>query len=144
MQLTTAMLADGAHVAGGKLYILGGQWDRVGGVVFPLQHPSMAVVLVIKVDYDEALTQHRLNVALMLDGEPVGPSATGEMATGHAPGQARGAPGFVSVALPFNNVTFEAPGRYEWVVTVDDEPIGQLPIEVVRVNLPGYPSTAPH
>src|SRR6266705_1084372 len=141
MDLTTAMLADGAHLADGKLYILGGQWDRLVVAKFPAQHPSMAVALVIKVDYDEAPAPHALNVSLMLDGKPMGPSAAGQMTTGHAPGLARGAPAFVSLVLPFSNVTFEAPGRYEWVITIDGEPKGQIPIDVTSV--PGLPGAVP-
>jgi hypothetical protein len=141
MKLTTAMVADGAHQAEGKLYILGGQWDRLVVAKFPAQHPAMAVVLVIKVGYDEAPAPHMLNVSLMLDGKPMGPYAVGEMTTGHAPGLARGAPAFVSIVLPFNNVTFEVPGRYEWVIAIDDEPMGQVPIDVA--NAPALPGGLP-
>jgi hypothetical protein len=70
MELSTAMVADAAHVAGGKMYILGGQWDRLTVANFPAQHPAMAVVLVLKIEYTEALTDHRLTVELTLDGAP--------------------------------------------------------------------------
>ena len=62
MELTTAMLADGAQQApGGKLYILGGQWDRLTVPSFPAQHPTMAVVLVLRIRiHSEALDQHHL------------------------------------------------------------------------------------
>jgi len=140
VELTTAMIADGAHVADGKLYILGGQWDRLTVPAFPAAHPSMAVVLVIRVEYTEALETHRLNVELVLDGKQQGVRATGELATGHAPTQARGAPSFVSLALPFSNVAFEAPGRHEWVVTIDEHEVGRLPIDVVQLAMPGRPA----
>ena len=133
------MLADGAHVAGDKLYILGGQWDRLMVAKFPAQHPSMAVVLVLKVEYNEALTAHRLTVELTLDGQQLDVRAMGELSTGHAPTQARGAPSFVSLALPFSNITFEAPGRYEWVITAGEDELGRLPIEVVQAVIPGLP-----
>ncbi len=135
------MLADGAQqvVPGGKLYILGGQWDRLMVPNFPAQHPTMAVVLVIKVEYTEALDRHHLEVQLMLDGQPQNVGAVGDMITGHAPGQARGAPTFVPMALTFNNLVFEGPGRYEWVITVDGNELGRLPIEVVPGAVPGIP-----
>lgn len=139
MQLTTAMVADAAHATGGKLYVLGGQWDRLNVGTFPVQHPSMAVVLVLKVEYTEALTPHILRVELMLDGQPQGVGAAGHLTTGHAPTQARGAPSFASMALPFNNIKFETPGRYEWVVTVDDEELGRLPIDVVQGTVTQMP-----
>lgn len=138
------MLADGAHVAGGKLYILGGQWDRIFAAAFPAQHPTMAVALVIKIEYTEALDPHRLLVELTLDGQPQGPRAGGDVVTGHPAGQARGAPLYVPLALTFNGLTFDAPGRYEWVVTVGEDELGRLPIEVVQGIIPGMlPTVAP-
>jgi hypothetical protein len=142
MELTTAMLADGAHVAGGKLYILGGQWDRLMVAAFPAPHPSMTVVTVIKVEYTEAPRTFEINVELTLDGQPKGAKASGQLATGHAPGLIHGAPSFVSLAIPFNNVTFAGPGRYEWVITADEAELGRIPLEVVQVAMPGLPSTA--
>jgi hypothetical protein len=133
MELTTAMLADGAQQApGGKLYILGGQWDRLTVPNFPAQHPTMAIVLVLQVEYSEALDGHQLEVELTLDGQPKDSKAVGQFTTGHAPGQARGTPAFVPIALTFNNLVFETAGRYEWVIQVDGEICGRVPIEVVQ------------
>ncbi len=136
------MLADGAQQAapGGKLYILGGQWDRLMVPNFPAQHPTMAVVLILRIEYSEALDNHHLDVELTLDGQSMNVKATGEVTTGHAPGQVRGTPSFVPLALPFNNLVFETAGRYEWVITVDEQELGRLPIEVVQGGaIPGMP-----
>jgi hypothetical protein len=130
MQLTTMMLADGAHVANGKLYVLGGQWDRLNVAAFPTHHPSMAVALVLQIEYTEAPKSYTLTVELTLDGQPESVKAVGKFAIGHAPIQARGAPQFAPIAIPFNNVPFGGPGRYEWVISVDDQELGRLPIEV--------------
>ena|ERR1022692_4776042 len=142
MELTTAMLADGAHVAGGKLYILGGQWDRLMVAAFPAQHPSMALVLVIKIEYTEAPKTYQLNVELTLDGQPQDAKASGAMAIGHASVLAPGAAQYAPLAIPFNNVTFSAPGRYEWVVTADDTELGRVPVEVSPGIIPGLPQAA--
>lgn len=131
------MLADGAQQAGGKLYVLGGQWDRLVVPNFPAQHPTMAVVLVIKVEYNEALDRHQLDVQLSLDGQPMDVRAAGAMITGHSPGQVRGAPTFVPLALTFNNIVFENPGRYEWVITVDGGELARVPLEVLQGATPG-------
>jgi hypothetical protein len=139
MELTTAMLADGAQQVGGKLYVLGGQWDRLVIQNFPAQHPTMAVVLVFKVEYSEALDRHHLDVQLTLDGRPLHARAAGEMITGHSPGQARGAPSFVPLALTFSNLVFEIPGRYEWVVSVDNDELARVPIEVAQGMATGMP-----
>jgi hypothetical protein len=134
MELTTALLADGAHVAGGKLYILGGQWDRLFVASFPAQHPTMAVVLVLKVEYSEALRPTSLAVNLTLDGQPCDVGAMVKFATGHPPDTMPGAPLFVPLAIPFSNVGFVAPGRYEWVITADDEELGRLPLQVAHAQ----------
>ena len=126
------MIADGAHAAGGKLYILGGQWDRLTVANFPAQHPSMAVVLIVRVEYSEALDSHKLEADLTLDGESKGARADVHFTTGHTPAQRRGSPSFVPLPLPFNNLVFEKPGCYEWVIRVDEAELGRVPIEVVQ------------
>ncbi|HJV09632.1 MAG TPA: hypothetical protein VJ653_08115 [Acidimicrobiales bacterium] len=130
MRLQSAMLADAARVAENKLYVFGGQWDRIYTHSFPAMHPALAVVLVIEVSYAEALTDHHLKVALMRDGEPAGPEARGLINVGHAPGTSPGAPSYVPIALPFEALQFSHPGRYEWVVTLNDEPVGFIPLEI--------------
>src|SRR5262249_30088956 len=132
MQLSTAMLADGAQMTGGKLYILGGQWDRITVAKFPAQHPTMAVVLVIRVDYNEAPKTCNVGIDLMLDGEAVGVKGALQMSIGHAAVLKRGAPQFAPVAVTFPNVLFDRPGRYEWVITADTTILGQIPLEVVQ------------
>ena len=137
MRLITAMLADDAFVANnGKLYIHGGAWSRLHTPVFPTTHPKMAVVLVLEVEYGEALKSHDLEVVLVRDGEPLGPRAQGQLNVGHAPGTQLGAPAQVPIALPFPMLTFDSPGRYEWDVLVDGTSLGQVDMEIVPVKLP--------
>ena len=124
------MLADAARVADNKLYVFGGQWDRVYTHSFPATHANLTVVLVIEVSYSEALTDHHLRVALMRDGENMGPEARGVINVGHAPGTTPGAPSYVPIALPFEHIVFNRAGRYEWVVSLNDEPMGFVPLEV--------------
>ncbi len=130
MKLQSAMLADAARVAENKLYVFGGQWDRVYTHAFPAAHAGLTVVLVIEVSYAEALTDHHLRVALMRDGEPAGAEARGLINVGHAPGTTPGAPSYVPIALPFEQLVFNQAGRYEWVITLNDEPVGAIPLEV--------------
>lgn len=124
------MLADAARVADNKLYVFGGQWDRLYTHSFPATHSALTVVLVIEVSYSEALTDHHLRVSLMRDGEAMGPEARGIINVGHAPGTTPGAPSYVPIALPFEQVQFTASGRYEWVVSLNEEPVGFVPLEV--------------
>jgi len=130
MKLQSAMLADAARVAENKLYVFGGQWDRVYTHAFPASHAGLTVVLVIEVSYGEALKDHHLRVALMRDGEPAGAEARGLINVGHAPGTSLGAPSYVPIALPFENLVFNQAGRYEWVISLNEEPMGSIPLEV--------------
>jgi hypothetical protein len=130
MRLQSAMLADAARVAENKLYVFGGQWDRLYTHSFPATHPGLTIVLVIEVSYSEALTDHHLQVSLMRDGEKMGPEARGVINVGHAPGTTPGAPSYVPIALPFEQIQFLVSGRYEWVITLNDEPVGFIPLEV--------------
>lgn len=129
------MLADGAQMVGGKLYVLGGQWDRLAVASFPAQQPSMALVLVLRVEYAEALRRINLNIELTLDGQPCEVGVAGSFETGHAPGSVHGAPGFVPLAIPFANVPFAGPGRYEWVISANEAELGRVPLEVVQGGL---------
>ena len=92
----------------------------------------MALVLVIRVEYTEALHMIDLVVDLTLDGEPRGVGARARFETGHAPGSTHGAPSFVPIAIPFANVPFTAPGRYEWVITAGNSELGRIPLEVTQ------------
>lgn len=133
------MLADAAQYVQGKLYILGGQWDRLNASQLPVQHPSMAVVAVLKIEYSEAPKNCTVHIDLMIDGNAVGPKAIAQLAVGHAPGLKHGAPQFAPIAATFNNLLFERAGRYEWVVSVDSEVLGQIPLEVAQtmtINMP--------
>jgi hypothetical protein len=133
----TALLADAATVADGKLYIHGGGWDRLFATAFPTMHPSMAVAVQVEVDFGEALVDHRIDVRLVdVDGAPVGPTASGTFNVGHAPGATPGAPAFVPMALTFATVPFAAPGRFEWVVEIDDVPLARLPLSVLQRDQP--------
>jgi hypothetical protein len=133
MELRTAMLADHAVVApDGKLYINGGGVETIGAPAFPTTHPTLSVVLVVEIDYNEALDPHRINVALMRDGVALGPGAVGQLTVGHPPNLRRGASVQVPLAMTFPMLQFPSPGRYEWAVAVDDEPLGSIAVELVQ------------
>jgi hypothetical protein len=137
VQVTSALLADAARVLDGKLYVFGGQWDRLATASqLPMTHPTMALVIVFEVPYDEALETHNFHVSLELDGVALDQvQVEGQMQTGHAPGTARGAPGYAPLALTFNDIKFEKFGRYEWVVRADGDIVRRVNMEVVA--LPG-------
>jgi hypothetical protein len=133
------MLADGARQGqDGKLYVFGGQWDRIFAPAVPTSHPTMAVVLVLQVEYTEALTEHELELTLRrADGEPVGPKGVARFNVGHPPGLEPGAPVAFPLTMEQQGIVFDSYGRFEWLVEVDGREMGRLPISVAQM-----PSTA--
>jgi hypothetical protein len=133
VELRAALLADAAYVSAtdNKLFIHGGGWDRLYCPAFPATHPSLALVLLLHVEYSEALDAHRLEVILEHDGEPLGPRAEATMNVGHPPGTAPGAPTSVPFVVTFAMLTFDGPGRLEWVIVADGEDLGRVPLELV-------------
>lgn len=138
------MLADGARLGqDGKVYVFGGQWDRIFAPAIPANHPTMAVVLVLQVEYSEALKEHHLELTLRrADGEPAGPRAMARFNVGHPAGMDPGAPLSVPLALEQQGIVFDSYGRYEWLVEVDGVELGRLPISVAPVQNP-LPFLAP-
>lgn len=131
------MLADAATVADGKLFVHGGAWDTINTRAFPTTHPTLAVVLHIRVEYDEALIDHEIRVALETeDGEAFGPEMRGVFNAGHAAGTRRGAPSFLPVALSFQGITFHSPSHFVWKIEVDGVPMKTLPMHVIAPSVP--------
>ena len=131
IQVTTAMLADNARVAeDGKLYIFGGQWDRILTAQLPLNHPALAIALVVKVPYDRALEPHRVALHLETeDGDVLStPQMEGTLQTGHAPTSRRGDDGFAPLAITVSPLHLERAGHYSWVVSIDDEEKCRIPM----------------
>ncbi|MEX2406714.1 MAG: hypothetical protein WD834_05195 [Actinomycetota bacterium] len=142
MEVTTALLADAAAIAAGKLYIHGAGWDQIGVQRLPSAHPAMAVVIVIRVEFNEALRPIPLNVVLLSeDEEPMGVEAGLELAVGHPPTQTHGAPTFAPLVIPLSNVQFERAGRYRFRVASGDRELASIPFEVSVAPRPPAPPT---
>ncbi len=136
MKLPTLMVADGARSGpDGKLYIFGGQWDKIFAVQVPTTQP-IALAMVIDVGYDEALRPHTCRVTFRWeDGEPFGPGLQFQMQFGHPPGLKPGASFSFPVAVDAQSVPLDRYGRFEVIVELDDEPAGTRVLEVLRSPL---------
>ncbi|MBI4259129.1 MAG: hypothetical protein HY658_01055 [Actinobacteria bacterium] len=127
MEITTALLADAATVADGKLYVHGGGWDRITTRSLPAVHPALAVVLVFRVPYDEALTPHPFHIELLdADDNAVGPAADGTLNVGHAPTAVRGAPSFVPFTWTLQNLELPAAGAYRFRVGTHEDELASI------------------
>lgn len=132
MEVTAAFLADAARVEAAKLYVHGGGWDTISVDEFPAMHPTMALVWILKIEYDEALDDIPMSVALLdEDDRPVGPRLEGVISTGHAPRQRRGAPNFVPQTLTLNMVPFEQQGGYRFKISSGDMELQSVSFRVM-------------
>lgn len=119
-----ALLADSAQVMGGKLYILGGGWNTLFVNRFPVRHPSLAVGLRIRVPW--SLTDRTVTVGLDLEDEDGGrvlPTApiTQAIKVSRAPMMPEGSDIVIARSFTFSNLTFEKPGGYAFLITIDGE-----------------------
>ena len=61
-----AFLADAAEAAPGRKFaVLGGGVSRIGGPVFPLRHPHLALVVGLQVTAPELGAEHEVRFVLL-------------------------------------------------------------------------------
>jgi hypothetical protein len=138
MEVTTAMLADAARVESGKLYIHGGAWDTIDVGAVPAVHPTMALALVFRIEYDQALADIPFLIELVdEDDRSLGPRIEGVMNAGHPPRTRRGTPSFQPLAMTFNMVSFDHEGGYRFKVVSQDRELASVPFRVRTAPSPG-------
>lgn len=151
MNLIAALIADAAVVERGKLYIHGGGWDTIWAASLPTTHPALALALLFRVEYSEALKDIPIAIDLVdEDNQPAGVSIQGNINVGHAAGTKPGAPIFVPQAITLNMLQLPKEGSYSFRVTSKDAELGSVVFRVVRLSpapgtvlSPGTPPTAP-
>jgi hypothetical protein len=127
-----ALLADAVQAVQGKLYVLGGGWDILHVTRFPVRHPSLAIALRLKVPWTSTGQQLRVGVELQdADGGPLLPG--GEIS--HVVSvPRRDAMDRADIAVvrsfTFNNLTFEKPGDYSFVISIDGQVADRLRFSV--------------
>lgn len=114
------MMADGAQVADGKLFILGG-----GVAILPPQPQPISLALLLQVPWDRGEETFEW-VCELLDEDGV-PVLVGEMPVlvngqfhaGRPPTWPEGAPLAVPIAINFSALPLEPGRRYSWRLAVD-------------------------
>jgi hypothetical protein len=136
---TTLLLCDHAQEVGGKLYVLGGGWSIYRG-----SPVTMGLAVKISVPWDEANIPHSFTARLVTeDGrDPVLPKAEGgaeampvnvegRFETGRPAGLPPGSDLDAPFAVNMTGLPL-APGRYEWQVLIDGEPVDRVAFSVVE------------
>jgi len=124
MELDFLLVADRAEAVNGKLYLLGGAWDRITLPQFPGQ-ANFDVALGVMVGYTETNERHEFGLTLEDDDNQVvlGP-VSGQLELGRPPGlkPAQAQRFIVAVRGPF---PLPAAGCYHWVLALDGRQVGR-------------------
>lgn len=135
------LLCDYAEALNGKLYIIGGGWDRV----FTVQPISCSVAVVLSVPWHATNERHVLRVHLQSEdgvvvgdheGNPV--QMEGEFETGRPPGVKPGSDLRHAFTLRMQGLDL-APGAYSFVLDVDGTELVRAPFTIERPQVAGMP-----
>jgi Family of unknown function (DUF6941) len=140
VRLEFLILADKAEAIGGKLYLMGGGFDRVWMTAIP--GPAQFDVAVgVLVGYGETNQQHSFELRCEdAAGNVVVEAPRGAIEVGRPPGMAAGSEQRALLVFggPF---AFREPGEYAWVLALDGQ--RQSPtrfcVERATVSAPGTP-----
>lgn len=125
------LVCDAAQAVNGKLYILGGAWERILVPQLP-GRPQLPFFIAIGITVPWSFTNRKLQFSLDLldaDGHELAQIVKAELEAGRAPGMT---PGSV-VRIPLTGPAqpdFPEPGRYVFRASVDDEPLRSIAIDV--------------
>ncbi|MGO9454976.1 MAG: DUF6941 family protein [Candidatus Binataceae bacterium] len=123
MKINFVMLADAAQVAGGKLFILGGDWNIYRSGNYPVSI-QLAVAFSVSFSPNELGIKYPMKIVIADEaGIPIIPEMQGQIEIGPPPQEQ---PKDASPKLPIAinvGVQIPRPGRYEVVVNVGSSKI---------------------
>ncbi len=123
MQTLFLILADGAKVAEGKLYMLGGGWTKITPPILPSKHLTH-LAIGIKAAWDETDERHIFVLRLEAPSGQVREIAGGEFQMGRPADVPEGSEQTLLLAMPLIMQLGEQPGRYVVTLSVDGEELG--------------------
>lgn len=134
------LVADSAQVVGGKLFVLGGGWDRLFVPELP-GSPALPFAVAVGIVVPWSMTNRKYAFSLELadlDGGVVADLVEGEFEVGRPPGLRAGAAQRFQIAGPAAP-EFPAEGRYVVQCRVNGELLGHTVIEVTLAGQPPPP-----
>jgi hypothetical protein len=134
MYIDYLLLADGAQVQGGKLYVLGGGWDRLQFPTYP-SRLTVGLAFGVRVPWNETNRKHSFVIrGMTTDGTDELFRAEGEFEVGRPPGVPQGMSQIFQMAatLPLN---IPKPGTYVVEAKIDSGKAGRhLPFFAVQLQ----------
>lgn len=131
MEVEFAFLADAADAPlGGKLYVLGAGINELGAAKFPTAHPTLVLVLKLRLHAAECERSHRLEIQFWdADGTRLPPEMSAEFTAAQHP-RYKTRDVFVQMVLNIIGLPLPAPGEYDFHIVVDDRHLKTLPLYV--------------
>ena len=125
-----AFMADAAEAQPGRKFaVIGGGVSRLGGPVFPLRHPHLALVVGLRVAATELDADHEVRFVLLRpDGEELTSGAAGIRANG--PGDGRDS--VLTFSVDLWNLVFDTSGEHSMRLLVDGQERKRLDLLVER------------
>ena len=137
MFLRSGLLGDAVVVSSGKWSLIG-QFNLIWGREFPMVWPQMGILIHLETDR-RYLGKHELHLVFVnemgerLSGEPP-PQVPFTFEEPHTPGF----PIQIIVGVDYRKLKIPAPGKYGFIVRVDDTYIDSIPLYVRDLkDLPG-------
>ncbi len=144
-----AFLADSAESVQGKIYAMGVGWNAIFTQAFPFIQPRIALGITVSVPY--TATNHMHNITVHLETEdgvkkPLGFSAgsdgesaaimeiKGNFSLGRPPLLPAGDEQLVGFAMQIDQLEFDAPGMFSWVIGIDGDLLKRLPMRVSQMR----------
>jgi len=134
------MVCDAAQAIGGKLYILGGAWERIVVPELP-GRPPLPFFLAIGITVPWALANQRFVFCIDLlteDGERLEELVQAELEAGRPPGMRPGSVTRIPMVGPAQP-EFPTAGRYVFQAVINGEPARHIGIDVV-LSAPPVPA----
>jgi len=114
-----AFLADAAEAQPGRKFaVIGGGVSRLGGAVFPLRHPHLALVVGLRVAATELDADHEVRFVLL---RPDGSELTAGTAGIRANGPGDGRDSVLTFSVDLWNLVFDAVGEHSVRLLVDGQ-----------------------
>lgn len=134
MDVEWLILADGAQVVGGKLYLLGGGWSILSAASFPMQQ-RCALATALEVPWSETNQAHAVQIEVITEDGGSLATVDGRFEVGRPPGAPPGQPQRVQFAAELL-LTFEHPGDFAVVARVNGHESRRVEFSVI----PAQPS----
>jgi hypothetical protein len=127
------LLADAAQEAGGKLYVLGGGWNRLRVTELPARAPAMALAVRVVVPWHD--TNQPIPLVVHLE-DPDGQRLLAEpprldLRVGRPSGLEPGSDQVIPVAISLSGFPLRVAGTHAFVATLDEAELARTTFDVV-------------